>query len=142
MDIKAFCYSETALRHGIDNTPSPDVIENTEWLYKKILDPLEYILGVKVNITSGYRSPEVNALIGGSTTSQHCLGQAADINVNNYTPQDLFLFIKQKTQLPYDQLILEFPPAGWVHISYSRQQRRSQRFIADKINGKTIYTPG
>lgn len=141
MNLKEFIHSETALRHGLDNTPSKEIIENIEWLYKKILDPLEYILGTKINITSGYRSPELNKIIGGSASSGHCLGCAADINVNDYTCTDLFLFIKQKTQLPYDQLILEFPPTGWVHISYSRQQRRGEILKAIKVNGKTTYIP-
>jgi hypothetical protein len=130
--------SQIAVRLGINNTPPPGVIENLTNLCTKILEPIRVIVGYSIYISSGYRSHELNDAIGGSKNSQHCLGQAADIHVNTLTTEKLYDLIKY-SNVPYDQLICEFPDeGGWVHVSYSTTPRR-ECLIADMVNGKVKY---
>lgn len=111
---------------GLDNTPTPDAIKRLESLVINCLDPLREKLGKPVHINSGYRSPLVNSnVVGSSTTSQHMVGEAADIHVDGMTNDDLIALIRQM-KLPYDQLIDEWRGTSrWVHIShkYSGNQR-------------------
>jgi len=127
--------SQTAVRKGLDNDPGEQERSNIEWVCKKVLEPIRYHKG-PVIVTSGYRSPEVNRLIGGSSTSQHCKGQAADIIVPGETIEGLFKWI-MATELPYDQVIQEF--GRWVHISYSRDQTRKQALRAVWKDGRAQY---
>ena len=112
--------SDTALRHDMDNTPEEAEIENLKRLCEKVLQPVRehFKTGVKVN--SGFRHPDVNAKVGGSKTSDHCKGQAADIEIPGIPNADLAVWIMDN--LNYTQLILEFytpgvPDSGWVHVS-------------------------
>ena len=137
--------SETALRHGMDNTPGETEIANLKTLAEKVLQPVRehYQRGVKVN--SGYRAPEVNQKVGGSRTSDHCKGQAADIEIPGVANADLAQWITEN--LDFTQVILEFytqgiPDSGWVHVSYDPQNLKKQALTAVKQNGKTVYLPG
>ncbi len=137
--------SETALRHGMDNTPGEVEIDNLKMLAEKVLQPVRdhYTRGVKVN--SGYRSPDVNAKVGGSRTSDHCRGMAADIEIPGVPNHELAEWIAQN--LPFTQVILEFytrgvPDSGWVHVSYDPANLKKQTLTAVKENGKTVYLPG
>lgn len=137
--------SETALRHGLDNTPGPAEIENLRVLCEQILQPLRdaYKRGIKVN--SGFRHPNVNAAVGGSKTSDHCKGQAADIEIPGVPNAELAKYIKD--YFDFTQLILEFytpgiPDSGWVHVSYDPKNLKKQVMTAMKENGKTVYKPG
>jgi zinc D-Ala-D-Ala carboxypeptidase len=137
--------SETALRHGMDNTPGEAEIANLKLLAEKVLQPVRdhYAKGVKVN--SGFRHPEVNAKVGGSKTSDHCKGQAADIEIPGVANGDLAEWIKNN--LEYTQLILEFytpgiPDSGWVHVSYDPANLKKQVLTATRQNGKTVYLQG
>lgn len=137
--------SETALRHDMDNTPGEAEIENLKRLAEKVLQPVRdhYAKGVKVN--SGYRHPEVNAKVGGSKTSDHCKGQAADIEIPGVPNADLAKWIAEN--LDFTQVILEFytqgiPDSGWVHVSYDPENLKKQTLTAVKQNGKTVYLPG
>lgn len=105
---------------GIDNIPPPEVIEKLRKLVVNCLDPLRKALGKSIHINSGYRSPEVNAnVVGSSTTSQHMKGEASDIHVDGYTNQQLIDKIRA-LRLPYDQLIDEQRGSSlWVHISHN-----------------------
>lgn len=117
--------SATADRRKIDNTPNAAVIANLTALVDKILDPLREAWGAPIIVTSGYRCPRLNAAVGGVKTSQHKLGQAADIRTVSDKPADnkrLFDLIV-KLGLPYDQLIDEYG-YNWVHVSYSSRNRR------------------
>ena len=134
--------SETALRHGMDNTPGETEIANLKTLAEKVLQPIRehYQRGVKVN--SGYRAPEVNQKVGGSRTSDHCKGQAADIEIPGVPNADLAQWITEN--LDFTQVILEFytqgvPDSGWVHVSYDPQNLKKQALTAVKQNGKTVY---
>jgi len=137
--------SDAALRHDMDNTPGEVEIANLKLLCEKVLQPVrdQYKTGVKVN--SGYRSPDVNAKVGGSRTSDHCKGQAADIEIPGIANADLAIWISQN--LDYTQLILEFytqgvPDSGWVHVSYDPANLKKQNLTAVKKDGKTVYLPG
>jgi len=137
--------SDTALRHDMDNTPGEKEIENLKRLAEKILQPIRehYQRGVKVN--SGYRSPAVNQKVGGSPTSDHCKGQAADIEIPGVANADLAKWITEN--LDFTQVILEFytqgvPDSGWVHVSYDPENLKKQALTAVKQNGKTVYLPG
>jgi zinc D-Ala-D-Ala carboxypeptidase len=137
--------SETALRHDMDNTPGPVEIGNLTELAGKVLQPVRdhYAKGVKVN--SGFRHPDVNAKVGGSKTSDHCKGQAADIEIPGVPNAELAEWIKDN--LEFTQLILEFytpgiPDSGWVHVSYNPDNLKKQVMTATKQNGKTVYLPG
>ena len=137
--------SETALRHNMDNTPGEKEIENLKRLAEKVLQPVRehYQRGVKVN--SGYRAPEVNQKVGGSPTSDHCKGQASDIEIPGVPNADLAKWITEN--LDFTQVILEFytqgiPDSGWVHVSYDPENLKKQALTAVKQNGKTVYLPG
>jgi len=137
--------SETALRKGLNNEPNQEVISNLQLLADNVLQPVRehYNKGIKVN--SGYRSPEVNASVGGSKTSDHCKGQAADIEIPGVSNAELAEYIKNN--LKFTQLILEFytqgvPDSGWVHVSYDSSNLKCQTLTAVKQNGKTVYLNG
>ena len=137
--------SETALRHGLDNTPGEAEIENLRLLCEHVLQPLRdaYQRGIKVN--SGFRAPDVNAAVGGSRTSDHCKGQAADIEIPGVANYDLASYISQ--YFYFTQLILEFytpgvPDSGWVHVSYDPNNLKRHVMTAMRENGKTVYKQG
>jgi hypothetical protein len=137
--------SETALRHGMENNPGPDELNNLLQLCANVLQPIRdhYQKGVKVN--SGYRSPDVNAKVGGSRTSDHTRGMAADIEIPGVPNAELATYIRDN--LAYTQLILEFytpgvPDSGWVHVSYDEQDLKKQVLTATRKDGKTVYLPG
>ena len=135
--------SEAAIRQGLDNTPSMIVIDNLQALVDNILQPLREKFG-SVIVTSGYRSPDVNKAIGGSTTSDHCKGFAADFEVLGMDNRQLALYIKDN--MKFTQLILEFytgvPDSGWVHVSYDPKNLKNQSLTAVKVGGKTVYKQG
>ncbi len=117
--------SSTAKRYGIDNTPTEEQKACLKALVEKVLDPLREAWGAPIIVDSGYRCPRLNKIVKGSSTSQHLLGQAADIHTVKDTPAEnkkLFQLI-QKFNLPYDQLIDEYG-YNWIHISYGPRHRR------------------
>lgn len=130
--------SETAVRHGIDNTPPNDVLMNLRRL-ALFLEEVRKAVGMPLRISSGYRSPETNAKVGGKSTSQHCRGTAADIKVKGMTPDQVVQAII-KAKLPYDQVIREFD--SWTHVSIPNGKDiapRSQALIIDK-KGTRAYS--
>lgn len=127
--LEEFIYSKTALREHISNVANQDIIKNLGALVQNVLQPLRDRLNKIVNITSGYRCPELNKKVGGASNSQHQYGQAADIIVQGYTPEQVYRYIKA-SGLKYDQLILEVTRSGkWVHISYCIKHNRQQNLI-------------
>ena len=117
--------SDTAIRKGIDNTPNSEQIENLEALVNYILDPLRKYYGKPIIITSGFRCKLLDSAVGGSKTSDHMTGCAADIrSVQDTKEENKKLFdLALKLNLPFDQLIDEYN-YDWVHISYSPKNRR------------------
>jgi zinc D-Ala-D-Ala carboxypeptidase len=137
--------SETALRHDMDNTPGEQEIAALKLLAEKVLQPVRDHFGKGVKVNSGFRHPEVNAKVGGSKTSDHCRGQAADIEIPGIPNAELAEWIKDN--LDFRQLILEFytpgiPDSGWVHVSYVAEDNKKQVLTATKQNGKTVYLQG
>lgn len=133
--------SQTAARYGIDNTPNDDQIQCLANLCTNILEPVRSFLkqsnpSTLILISSGFRCPELNKKIGGSTTSQHCFGEAADFTAKNWSVYDAFRAIALGG-FPYDQIIYE---GTWVHASFTvRKPNRGQILKAFFGNGPTKY---
>jgi len=137
--------SETAVRRDMDNTPGEVEIENLRVLCEQILQPIREAYGRGVKVNSGYRSPDVNAAVGGSRTSDHCRGLATDIEIPGVPNGDLAQYVADYFE--FTQLILEFytpgvPDSGWVHVSYDPLNLKKQILTAMRENGKTVYKPG
>jgi hypothetical protein len=147
LDLAEVTRSDSAKRKGIDNTPTPEHLENFKKLAQNIFEPIRKHFGVPIHISSGYRSKALNTAIGGSLTSQHCSGEAIDIDMdgsaNGVTNKMVFEFIK--ANLNFDQLIWEFgtkDAPDWVHVSFeSTGKQRKQVLRAIKSGGKTAYQP-
>jgi zinc D-Ala-D-Ala carboxypeptidase len=136
--------SSTAIRKGIDNTPDEVVTANLQALVDNVLQVVRDKFG-SVKVTSGYRSPLLNSSIGGSKTSQHCYGFAADFEVTGLDNKELAIWIRDNLQ--FTQLILEFyiegdPNSGWVHCAYDAKDLKAQVLTATKVDGKTKYVTG
>ncbi len=119
--------SQTALRKGIDNTPTEEEIAKLKLLCKHVLQPVRNHFGKPVTINSGFRCLKLNRAVGSKSTSQHRKGEAADIEIPGVSNKRLATWIKKN--LDFDQLILEFyseddPRAGWVHVSYVGEDNR------------------
>ena len=139
--------SDSAKRRGISNMPTPAHIENFKLLAENVFEPIRKHFGKPIHISSGYRSDALNKAIGGSKTSQHCTGEAIDIDMDGsahgITNKMVFDYIKDN--LNFDQLIWEFGTASnpdWVHVSYeSTGKQRKQVLRAVKSGGATTYVP-
>jgi uncharacterized protein YcbK (DUF882 family) len=121
--IKELCKSSTAIQRKIDNTPNSEIIKNLEKLVDFILDPLREKYGKPIKVNSGYRCPALNKAVGGSKTSHHMTGLAADITVGSPTKNKALFDLIIKMDLPYDQVIDE-KNFRWVHVSYSDKPRK------------------
>jgi hypothetical protein len=142
--VTEFTKSQTAARLGIDNMPTPEHLENAKRLFENVVQRVRDHFG-STTINSGYRGAALNKAVGGASTSQHCNGEAADIEVPGVANYDVALWIEQNCE--YDQLILEAakkddPAAGWVHVSYKEGKNRKQSLTAVFVNGKPIYSNG
>ena len=143
ISYKEGVYSITAIRRGIDNTPNDEQLNNMELVAKEVFEPLRAYVGGPIKINSFFRSPKLNTAIGGSSKSQHCKGQAIDIDdtFGRMTNAEMYHFIKK--HLSFDQLIWEFgndDNPNWVHISYvSENENRNRCLQAYRENGKTKY---
>jgi len=139
--------SDSAKRRGISNMPTPAHIENFKLLAENVFEPIRKHFGKPIHISSGYRSDALNKAISGSKTSQHCTGEAIDIDMDGsahgITNKMVFDYIKDN--LNFDQLIWEFGTASnpdWVHVSYeSTGKQRKQILRAVKSGGATSYVP-
>lgn len=137
--------SDTALRLDMDNTPNEEQLNNLRVLCEEVLQPVREHYGMGVKVNSGFRHPNVNAKVGGSKTSDHCKGMAADIEIPGIPNADLAKWIVD--HLTFKQVILEFytpgiPDSGWVHVSYNPEDNKKQVLTAVKQNGKTVYLNG
>jgi len=127
-----------------DNTPTDEQVNNLKTLTAKVLQPIRDKHGA-VTVSSAFRSVAVNKAVGGSGTSDHCKGMAADIEVAGLDNRKLAEWIA--ANLKFTQLILEFysdgvPDSGWVHVSYDENNLKNQTMRAIKVAGKTKYIPG
>jgi zinc D-Ala-D-Ala carboxypeptidase len=143
ISYKEGVYSNTATRRGIDNDPTDDQLHFMEIIAEEVFEPLREYVGGPIKINSFYRSPELNTAIGGSKTSQHCKGQAMDIDdtFGKMTNAEMYHWIKEN--LDFDQMIWEFGDddnPNWVHVSYvSADKNRNRCLKAYKEKGKTKY---
>ena len=137
--LEELSLSSTAARHGIDNTPPPEVVTELIRLCLTVLEPARALLQEPFHTDSGYRCPEVNALVKGSKHSQHMLGQAADIVPGKLNLQAAFDKVRSSA-VPYDQLILECN--AWLHLSCSADNvgPRRMALIGSLVNGAWVYT--
>jgi zinc D-Ala-D-Ala carboxypeptidase len=133
-------FSRTAHKRGIDNTPPAAAVAALRALAVNVLQPVRNHFGRPVVVTSGYRSPALNRAIGGSATSQHSLGEAADFTVSGVSNLEVARWIAANVE--FDQLIYEFGETGWLHVSYRAGRLRKQVLRAVKQNGRTVYLAG
>ncbi len=140
--------SEAARRAGIENTPTAAEMDNIYWTAQQLEKIREYV-GRGIVLTSCFRSERVNKLVGGSPTSAHRFGLAADCDAIGLTSLAFakeLIKMRDAGKLVFDQLILEFPERGdgaWVHIGFRRNApMRNQILTATKKNGKTVYLQG
>lgn len=142
--LTEFTKSQTALRLGIDNTPRDEHLDAAKLLFETVVQPVRDRFGPTV-INSGYRGLELNEAVGGSSKSQHCKGEAVDIEVPGVPNAEVAEWIRDN--LEFDQLILEFytpgiPDSGWVHVSVANAENRKSVLTAMKEDGKTVYKVG
>lgn len=137
--------SNTAERKGIDNSPTEDHIQNLIYLCENILQPLRDKLGRSIRVNSGYRSEKLNNAIGGSKTSEHSLGRAADIKlvIDGENKSELLYLAILEMSIPYRQMIWEFgskETPSWIHISFNKDDNKRQKLRAYKEGRKTKYS--
>ena len=145
LDLSEVIRSESAKRNGISNMPTEQHIANLKLLAEKIFQPIRNNFRCPIHISSAYRSIELNRAVKGSLTSQHCTGEAIDVDMdgtpNGVTNKMVFNYIKDN--LEFDQLIWEFGTnenPDWVHVSYeSTGKQRKQVLKAIRVNGSTQY---
>ena len=143
VSYKEATYSATALRRNLENNPNDDQLKCMKDIAKKIFEPLRKWVGGPIKINSFFRGESVNTAIGGSKTSQHCKGQAMDIDdtFGYKTNAEMYHYIKDN--LDFDQMIWEFGDdknPNWVHVSYvTHRPNRKKLTIAYKKNGRTRY---
>lgn len=118
--------SDVALRHGLDNQAPKRCIQALRALCTCVLEPLRQRFG-PVRILSGYRSPALNTLVGGSPNSQHMCGEAADIEIVGVANDVIIRWLAAAQDIDFDQLIAEHGPDGWVHVSFRAAGNRRQQ---------------
>ncbi|MBT0664755.1 DUF882 domain-containing protein [Geobacter pelophilus] len=138
-----FIVSQTAARLGIDNSPTPEVIANLQ-LVALVLEKVREYFGKPVLVSSGYRSPALNAAVPGSSkTSAHSKGLAADFTVQGVSNHDVCKWIAENIkELDIDQVIYEFGVTGWVHIGLAATPRYQMLSAIRGDGGKTVYVEG
>jgi hypothetical protein len=137
--------SETAKRKGISNMPTPEHIENFKKLAENVFEPIRAHFGKPIRLSSGYRSAALNKAVGGASSSQHCKGEAIDIDMDGTDIKNAEIFNFIKDNVNFDQLIWEFGTdtnPDWVHVSYNSDgAQRKQILKAVKAGGTTKYLP-
>jgi hypothetical protein len=141
VSLKEVTRSNTALRKGIDNTPTFEQLERIKTLAEAVFDPLREWVGGAVKINSGFRSGALNMAIGGSSTSQHCANNGAAFDIDDTfghkTNAEMFNYIKDN--LDFDQMIWEFGTdenPDWVHVSYVSSKANRKQILRAKKNSK------
>ena len=143
ISYKEGVHSITAIRKGIDNEPNEEQLANMKLVANNVFEPLRVFINGPIKVNSLFRSPGLNKAIGGSTKSQHCKGQAIDIDdtYGKATNAEMYWWIKEN--LDFDQMIWEFGSndnPDWVHVSYvSPDKNRNRCLKAYRDNGKTKY---
>jgi hypothetical protein len=141
--LEDFTRSQTASRNGIKEqfNPPPEVIECAKDLCENVIEKLINLFP-DLKLSSGYRCQKVNSLIGGSKSSQHCLGQASDLIIYSKSNIEIAKAVLL-TKMIFDQMIIEFgtmEKPSWIHLSYKKSNNRNEILRAEVVNGKTIYS--
>ena len=143
ISYKEGVHSITAIRKGIDNEPNEEQLANMKLVANNVFEPLRVFINGPIKVNSFFRSPDLNKAIGGSTKSQHCEGQAIDIDdtYGKATNAEMYWWIKEN--LDFDQMIWEFGSndnPDWVHVSYTSPDKNRNRCLkAYRDDGKTKY---
>lgn len=144
VSLAEFCHSDIAKRRGIDNTiKNPAHLASAKLLCEKVFEPIREHFGGPIHISSGYRSAALNLAVKGSSSSQHCKGEAMDIDADRYgkvTNKEIFDYIRE--HLEWDQMIWEFgndSQPDWVHVSFKATGNRRQILKAIKEGASTEY---
>lgn len=145
LDLAEVVKSDSAKRKGISNMPTPEHLENFKKLAENVFEPIRKHFGVPIHISSGYRSKELNAVIGGASNSDHCFGMALDLDQQGHgggvTNKQVFDFIKDN--LKFKQLIWEGgtkQEPDWVHVSYDEKNLKKEILLATLVKGKMQYS--
>ena len=145
--INELTKSSTATRLGINNAPGPVEKGNLTQLVEHVLDPLREAWGKPIRVSSGYRCPKLNKVVGGASSSQHMKGQAADITslTDDWSENLKLLKLLLNSDIEFDQVICEYPDAqgrpNWIHVSYNKNGNRKKKTTCVKghyINGINI----
>ena len=144
LSLKEVIKSDTAIKNGIDNNPTEEHLKALKTIANEVFQPIRDYFDVPIYVSSGYRSKALNSVIKGSATSQHCKGEAIDLDADVFggvTNKEIYNYIKDN--LDFDQLIWEFgtdEEPNWVHVSYtSKMPNRKMLLKAYKVNNKTHY---
>jgi hypothetical protein len=143
LSLEEVTSSEYAVKHNINNIPTEAQLNNLKLIAEKVFEPMREHFDKPIRVSSGYRSRVLNKAIGGATTSQHCTGEALDIDNRGGEILNAQIFYYIKDNLEFDQLIWEFGNSkepSWVHVSFSKNHNRKQILKAKKVNGKSSYT--
>lgn len=147
--IRELTKSATATRKGIDNTPTKEIEKSLIALINNVLDPLREKWGAPIRVSSGYRCPKLNKVIGGAAGSQHMKGEAADITSLSDSREDNMKLLQclLNSGIDFDQVISEDVDTknrpNWIHVSYTtKRANRKKRTTMKKIKGKTVYLSG
>lgn len=138
VSLEEFEFSQTAVKNGYNNSMNEEQIECAKALCENIFEPVRKFRGKAISLSSGFRGSQLNKAVGGSSSSQHCKGQAIDVKL---TVKEFHLI---KDNLDFDQLIWEFgtkEAPQWVHVSYDKNKtkQRGQVLRALKVGGRTKY---
>jgi len=135
--------SNAAIRHGIDNTPNAEQLKSMRYVAVEVFEKVREHFGKAIDVNSFFRHPDVNAVIGGSKSSQHCLGEAMDIDGDRTGVDNAEIFEFIKANILFDQLIWEFgdeEKPAWVHVSRKEEGNRRQVLMAYRdSSGSTKY---
>ena len=145
VSLEELTKSQTGGRLGINNTPSPTKIKALKAVCENVVEKVRAHYGQPVFINSGYRGPALNKAVGGASSSQHCKGEAVDMEIPGVPNGDLAIWVRDN--LDFDQLILEcykpgVPTSGWVHCSYKASGNRKDVLTAAVVKGKMTYSSG
>lgn len=138
LTLKEICKSNTAIKNGIDNTPNEAELKHIQHWVLNIYDPLCDYFGIKIPFTCMFRNKATNKAVGGSSTSEHQLGCAGDLDADGTKITNQQIFDYTRAHLPFTEIINEFN-CSWIHISCNYLRKDKEIMKAVKVNGKTQY---
>ena len=144
LSLKEATRSRTATKNGLSNQPNDMQVQSLIILADKVFEPLREHVAGPIYVSSAFRSAALNTRIGGSSTSQHCKGQAIDIDDTYGSATNAMMFQYIYDNLDFDQIIWEYGDEenpDWVHVSYvSEEENRNQALKVSRKTGKAVYS--